>query len=527
MQNSLIVRKFAGQVIPDAYIEKVLPVYNASWGAAFLTDEGGMSSATKDEGLTKEGFDEMNLHFMDKEVCFFFSQAMELQPYPIIEVDGKYKLLAFLEGNFKNKLGEGDTISNENALVDKWLKPKLQKLHGFLGGDLSKIRAEIEEDGTTDEFKNMIEDRGTFVLWFPDGAYTITQSNPAFGSYPWGAVSNNLGYTEAMEKVEAPVEEKKPSMMDMFKSGASAAAAAVGLAKPAVPAKPAAVAPPLAKPAALAAPAKPAAVAQPALPAKPAAGPVADAAKEVVYWRTDAKASNNVKKTLYKLAKENLDNVTNWKEGPVVEVPKERFERYRKALMANGEIVDYASMTAELKAKFSKGPAPGEVKVTSQSADGTVASETVKTSTVPAVPAKPAAAAPAAPAVPAKPAAPAAKDTDAKSYPTLVLPAERRKEILAQDMTVLDKNSIDIGDPFTLQSVVKKHPHLGDQLGKGEFWRKWSPDSLKQWVAKNPDAAAIIIFHQNVGLLSYELANKQLKDMAGTSDTKQRAGLRK
>lgn len=520
MQNSLIVRKFAGQVIPDAYIEKVLPVYNASWGAAYLTDEGGMSAAMKDEGLTKEGFDEMNLHFMDAEVCFFFSQAqMELQPYPIIETDGKYRLLAFLEGNFKNKLGPGDTMSNENALVERWLKPKLQKLHGFLGGDLSKIRAEIEEDGTTEEFKNMIEDRGTFVLWFPDGAYTITQSNPAFGSYPWGTVSNNLGYTEGLEKVETVAEPKKPSMMDNFKSGVSAAAAAVGLAKPAVPAKPVAgPAPTLEKPLAL--PAKPAAaVAPPALPAKPAA-PAAEGVKEVVFWRTDPnkKVSNNSKKNLYKLACTSLDFVSDWKDGPVVEIPKARFEHYRKALMSEGEIVSFDSLTAELKAKFSKSPAPGEIKTTTQAPDGTVASQTVKTPAPLAPPAKPAVAA--VPAVPAKPAAPAAKDTDVKSYPTLVLPAERRKEILAQDMAVLDKNSIDIGDPFTLQAAVKKHPPLDAQLGKGEFWRKWSPDSLKQWVAKNPDAAAIIIFHQNVGLLSYELANKQLKDMAGTAPKK-------
>lgn len=528
MQNSLIVRKFAGQAIPDAYIEKFLTQYSTTWGAAFLTDDNQIVLAKQDQGITKEELDDLQIHTMDKEAVFFFSQAMELQPYPLIEIEGKYKLVAFLEGNFKKMLNDGETISNENALVEKWLKPRVQKIHGFNGGDMEKVRAEIEDDDELTIFKSKIEDRGTFVLLFPDGPYTIAMGNPAAGSYAWGAVSNNLGYTEGMEKVEEPVKEpeKPKSIMDRFSSGvsavATAAAAVVGKAPP--PPKPkteTASAPPLAaRPAAPPPPPKPK-TAEPfpkgaanpsTLPATvPAAAATSAAATEMVYWRIKDKASNNNKKDMYKLAKLHvggLDAVPDWKLGPIVEIPRAHYEANMKKFNSEGSLVDLKSLTAELQAKFSKGPVkPGEIRATSTAPDGTSETQTVKSSV---------------PAVAPPPPLPKPKATETQNIPSLILPAERRKEILAQDVSVLDKNSIKIDDPTLMGELVSKHPSLDMQLGKGRFWEAWSPASLLTWCAKNSDAASIIIFHQNV-----ELARLRAQVAAQKSGTEGQSQQRK
>lgn len=521
MQNSVIVRKFAGQVIPDDFANKVLESYQGTWGAAFLTEDNKISMAAQDQPLSKEQFDELNLHFMDKEFCLFLSQAHEIQPYSIIEVGGNFKLLCFLEGNFKRMLNDGDTLSNENAIIDKWMKPRLQKIYGFLNGDMSKIRAEIEEDSTTQDFMNMIEDRGTFVLWFPDGPYTISKGNPAAGSWEWGTSSNHLGFGAKVE--ELPLF-KTAGVLSLFKGGVSAAAAAVGLAPPPPPKKETAQAPLAAKPVAAPPPPPPrkeqaAAASPPPPPKKPETVPAVPfpkgavdpqtlasakasvGATEVVYYKANDKISNSRKKDIYKLAKVSLDFVPDWRQCPVVEIDKERWEKYSKSLLADGSLVDFNTMAEELKAKFNT-PKPGEIKVTSQSADGTVTSQTVKTPPAPPPPPK--------------------KDT-VEHIPSAILPADRRKEILAQDMAVLDKSSIDIGDPSKLGELVKKFPPLETQLGKDQFWRKWGVDSLKQWVTKNPDAAAIIVFHQNIRLAQFEAATKQ----AQSEQHRKAAGIKK
>lgn len=491
MQNSLIVRKYAGQAIPDAFIEKVLPIYNGTWGASYLSDDGKIMSAKQDQGMDREKMDELQLHFMDLDMVFFFSQAQrEFQPYPVITVDGADRLLVFLEGNFKRKLNDTDTISNEQAIVEKWLAPRLQKIYGFLNGDMEKVRAEVEEDSSLEDFTNMIEDRGNFVLFFPDGAFSIVKGNKAIGSYPWGWASNNLGYTEEMEKEEETEAPAAPQnkLASMFSSGVSAVASAVGLKAPPPPPqkasapldKPAAPPPP---PAAAKAPPPPPKASVPAAPPPPAPS-VEAGKKDVVYYKVKDSKSNNRKKDLYKMAKGNLDFVPDWKNSPVVEIDAETFEKYRKTLLTDGELVDMEKMTEELRARFQK-PKPGELKVSSTAADGTTSSEIVKGKAPPPPP---------------------MKNTATENIPSLVLPAERRKEIMAQDMAVLDKNSVKIDDPTVLGDLVKKFPPLETQLGKGQFWRAWGPDSLKQWISKNPDAAAIIVFHQNIRLAQLEAA---------------------
>lgn len=509
MQNSLIIQKHAGHAIPDGYIEKFMSVYASTWGAAFLTDDNRILLASQDEGLSRDTLDDLMIKLMDKEMILFVSQAHEVQPYIPIKKGDEYLCLLFMEGNFKNRLNSDETISNEQAVFEKMIKPQLQTAFAFSDEDISKLRAEVEEDKVTGQLLSLIEDRGNMLFYFPDGAYKLVKGNTSVGSYPWGWVTNHLGFTEGIEtpEVKETAPAPKPSALDMFKGGVSAVASAAGKVL-SLPAKPASSAsPPLAaKPAALAKPAS-GPVLQP--PAKPAAGTgpqpdVKDVGKQVVYYRVKDKTSNNKTKDMYKIAGYSLEMLPGWKDYPVVEVAMDRWTKYSKGLLEHGEVVTFDSMTDELKAKFSKtaGVPPGEIKATTTTADGKVTSETVKTS------------------VPAAPAKPATQDTH--NIQALILSGERRKAIISEDMAVLDKSSIDIDDPVKMGELVKKFPPLDIQTGKGEFWRKWSPESLQKFFSKHPDAAAILIFHQNARLAAFERMSKQQQP-----EQKKAAGIKK
>ena len=212
--TTIIINRNPDSDIPEEYLRKVLGECNSCGGYAVQTKDGGLVSDTMDTGVQLDAVQELLKGYASDRVLLVFSKLEKvkdefLQPFNLMSPDGETPLLSFaLEGDFPSLAEAG--ITPEANFAKKVLLPNLNKFLKYSDGDFDKFMAELKDDTFTDSIMARIGDRGQFAFLPPMGDAIWLGKNKLSSFFPWGAVSNTLGYKEeAPKKPEEVKTEKK------------------------------------------------------------------------------------------------------------------------------------------------------------------------------------------------------------------------------------------------------------------------------------------------------------------------------
>lgn len=216
-QTIIIVRN-PDSAVPEAYLRKVLAEATSCGGYAVQTkDDDGNPMIVSDrlsEAIDLDAVQELLKGYASERVLLAFSKLEKvqenfLQPFDLTLPGDSAPLMSFaIEGDFPSMAEAGTT--QEANLAKRVLLPNLNKFLKYSDGDLDKFIAELKDDTFVDSIMARIGDRGQFVFLPPVGEAILQGKNKIGSFFPWGYVSNTLGYSEeAPKKVETPVAEKK------------------------------------------------------------------------------------------------------------------------------------------------------------------------------------------------------------------------------------------------------------------------------------------------------------------------------
>lgn len=212
---SVIAYKAKGLLLPEPFMQRALKDakavgYALKDGSSLCVEwANGVNEAfIKDLVETQKAFedDPMMFVFMDKVI------SGEEQPYAIVADANKDFLLAgFAEGKFRNFIPTAgdDGHTNEWWMFNKYLKPKLTKMHTQVG--LHSMWDELQDDVIKAELEGLGDTAGgTLVLFDSNGREMCFTNSDKFRKFSWGYASDHLDIAEADEHktTDTAVEEE-------------------------------------------------------------------------------------------------------------------------------------------------------------------------------------------------------------------------------------------------------------------------------------------------------------------------------
>lgn len=457
MQVSVFEKYNSNEAPPTEHLSALIEKYTGSWGFAYI--EAGQFHMAGD-GSEKCDLDwvlEVMTSTLDKTRFLFLSQAAgENQPYVLVtdpkDADGA-QVISMLAGHFFPIKHENpdNTDSNENVLANSWMKPKVNRLLGFMNGDLGKLMEELRDVSTERDFLGQIDTAGSgggsIMVAAANGDTAVFSTPGAIKSFPWGITTDGIG----LEAEAVPAEVKAPTAMDRFKKGAEKVIASV----------------------------------------TPIRNKPADAATEMVKWKPAPNSPLAFKQQAYKALTGTIPR--NVDDDPEIMVDKKRLDhcvamKWKFKNIKSFE--DLAGLRGTMQLPTSAAPPAAEP---------------------PAAPPPP----PPAPEVPVKPKdvttknVPTVKPVDAPLLP--ILDAAQLKAILdGPVLKTLDKNSLKIDDPKGFQKLEETYPTLFAQLGREDHNPVYPYEGLIALQNLHPEAVAILAFHALIKARKSELLEADL-----------------
>lgn len=222
-----LLQKNKGQLIPKDVYEQASKDCN-TMGVAFVmssedTKELVYQFRDHNDGVMDwDNFNSFQEEFKDEAVLFFLGEMKDgyfqedVQPFVIIEDDGKGQVVAFIEGDYSNMVNTGSNRTPEYHMKDKVLVPALEKyLENSKEPSLDGL---MQYAGSPEVRKTILEasaGRCVVKLLAATGEITTFTRGAEAGRFDWGEISN------PPVKAEEP---KKRSFADMFKKKSEAKA---------------------------------------------------------------------------------------------------------------------------------------------------------------------------------------------------------------------------------------------------------------------------------------------------------------
>lgn len=135
------------------------------------------------------------------------------QPFDIIVDDkGQRILCGFIEGEYPTKMHADAEHTDEFYVLDDVLGPHLRKIYTKMcGGDLDKFEEELLDPDTEKLINSLSANRGVMVLQSLSGnVFKFEKGNDLGHEFPWGWVSNKLGFEEKSSKDYQPMTPPEP-----------------------------------------------------------------------------------------------------------------------------------------------------------------------------------------------------------------------------------------------------------------------------------------------------------------------------
>lgn len=209
--SQVIIRRKAGQKMPEAFLTAALAACPNAWGIAYV--EGGKLELKQGEKIDLEDIRSAEDNFGDFTMCLVNSpNATNLKdygPYELAARDDEPVVAVFIDGEFPGFVKEKSSHPAAYHFAN-YISDQVIDLLDNVDGNIDKALEKIGGDRFKEKIKMNTVSRGylTFVAE-NDKAVSITQGDTA-KEYPWGWVSNTFGWDA--EKKEEPKEEKKKSI---------------------------------------------------------------------------------------------------------------------------------------------------------------------------------------------------------------------------------------------------------------------------------------------------------------------------
>lgn len=210
----LIVRE-PDKDLPEQYIRSVVATYNSCGGYAIQAMKDAqpiLISDRMDTGASLDAVTELLKAYTAHRILLTFSSLDKveekfLQPFDLT-MDGRDDvLMSFgIEGEFPTLVEAG--ITPEANFSKKIMLPNLNKFVKYSGGDLAKFMAEIRDPTFVDQIMVRIGERGVYCFFPPVGEPIWLGKNTLGSVFPWGTVSNTLGYKEEAPKASGQQDVK-------------------------------------------------------------------------------------------------------------------------------------------------------------------------------------------------------------------------------------------------------------------------------------------------------------------------------
>lgn len=209
MSSQVIIRRNAGQEIPEDFFKLALENCPHAWGAATVQD--GKLELHHGEKITLEALRETEANFGDFTLCLVNSpQALNLKnvpPYEIaVDKDDEPVIALVVDGDFPGFAKEKSTHPSSYYLADFVSDQVLDLLDNF-DGDLAKVMEKIGGDRFKEKVKMNTVSRGFLNFICSNGREVTIAQGDTSKEFPWGWVSNTFGYGE--KKKEEPAPKKK------------------------------------------------------------------------------------------------------------------------------------------------------------------------------------------------------------------------------------------------------------------------------------------------------------------------------
>ncbi len=208
--SQVIIRRKAGQSIPEDFLSLCpTKVFGIS-----LVDKNKLETPHGTD-FTLEALRATENDFKDVAFTLFLSDAdkatdlNDVSPYDLIGNDDDEPLLSVhIAGEFPGFAKEKSSRSPAYHLA-AFIAEYCETVFDAVDKDLGKLMNKISEDKFKDKIKMNAVSHGALMFVAQNGAcVTITQGDTA-KEFPWGWVSDTLGYTEG-KKEEPKKEEEKP-----------------------------------------------------------------------------------------------------------------------------------------------------------------------------------------------------------------------------------------------------------------------------------------------------------------------------
>lgn len=213
--SPIIVRRNGNQYIPNDYLELLLKTHSAAYSAALVSTEG----ETKELLVTKGDGDGLNVELIQETMksfpldditfCFYASDKAlsmdDINPFTLL----KGQVVAFVSGEFPGYDKPTSSKSSEFFFAHEYLKPKLEMLSELVDGNLEKIVTAIGKPNFKTDALNNAPSHGVITLMCADNTTVSFAKTEDASEFPWGWVSNTLGYGGKSSKKEGETTQKK------------------------------------------------------------------------------------------------------------------------------------------------------------------------------------------------------------------------------------------------------------------------------------------------------------------------------
>lgn len=212
MTTGLIIDITEDHVPPKQFMELVWSKFTTYIGSVvhIAGDKPELVLSGSDELPPIDDFlSDLEKNKADKTVLHFTQSKTKLtdeseQPFVILRNDdGDPILVAMLEGEYFSPTGSDPAHTDEYHVVNGVLIPRMLKMFTKMyGSDIEKFDEELGDDETIGSINSLCGTRGIVVLQSITGTTGRYEkgNDDLRGEFPWGFVSNKLGFVEKSSK---------------------------------------------------------------------------------------------------------------------------------------------------------------------------------------------------------------------------------------------------------------------------------------------------------------------------------------
>lgn len=212
MHRGLILHPIKGQVIPQDYLALAIKEFPSCMGAAVVNqgDTGNVLGVMHGEGPADLNLlNEIQNTYKDSVRVFFLGNHPEgsltddIQPFRVITVGEDDLAAVFMEGDFSNFQKANSSHSAEFQCMETALGPLLQEYFES-GKDVAHLEAQLKKPHVEPIMNSFIANRGNVCVITVHGNLLTFGQNDLRKAFPWGWVSQHLGYQETPTTVAKP-----------------------------------------------------------------------------------------------------------------------------------------------------------------------------------------------------------------------------------------------------------------------------------------------------------------------------------